>query len=199
MAVAQDSGVDTRPLFMVDEASGEMFTSIACYVCRKRKVKCNRLYPTCLNCAQTQQPCTYPRRVSRPGPRIGTVQNTRKRNVDVDPAGQPKKTKTSAPTTTYNTTSQQPITLPPPAPTHAPSLSVQQPLSPSVSTSSTSASHLSRDITSLSFILHPSLEPREAEPHVEVDRDLDGRTDNDSIMISACSALGVDVTELHQL
>lgn len=197
MAVIPDHSADARPMAMIDEATGEMFTSIACYVCRKRKVKCNRLYPTCSNCSQTQQTCTYPRRVTRPGPKIGTVQSNRKRNGDLDAPAQSKKVKPTARMTTSGTTLQQSIPLPLLAPAHAASIS-QQPLSPSASTSSTTASHLSRDITSLSFILHPSLEPREVEPLNELDKDPD-TTDDNSIISSACFALGVGVTEMHQL
>jgi hypothetical protein len=184
---------------MINETTGEAFTSIACYMCRKRKIKCNRLYPTCQNCTQNQQTCTYPRRVTKPGPKIGSIQSNRKRNEELPLPEQAKKPKISGPTVVSSTTLQQSLLPPPPAQAYAPSLPMQQARSPSASTPSTTASHLSRDITSLSFILHPSLEPRDLEPYNELNQSPDIATDDDSIISSACSALGVGATEMNQL
>ncbi|KAI0076351.1 hypothetical protein K474DRAFT_1574014, partial [Panus rudis PR-1116 ss-1] len=34
-------------------------TSIACYSCRKRKMKCNGMRPVCSNCEKRQLVCDY--------------------------------------------------------------------------------------------------------------------------------------------
>lgn len=197
MALDHEQAADLRPPTMVDETTGDAVTMIACYMCRKRKIKCNRIYPECSNCTQTQQTCTYPTRVTRPGPKIGSTQNSRKRTSEVLQDAEPAKratvvSVTAAPSSVSSNVQQLP------QPSVCPNI-VQQPLSPSASTHSTTASHPSRDITSLSFILHPSLEPREHDPQSDAVVDMDSTRDNDSVITSACCVLGVGVTEMNQL
>lgn len=206
MAAGQDHGVDLQPPTMVDEITGEAVTMIACYMCRKRKIRCNRLYPECANCSQTQQTCKYPTRVSRPGPKIGSTQVARKRNPEAQDAEQPvKKTKpvSSKPAVPSTNASHQPLSASGPVPAQGPPppppALMQPPISPSASISPSITSNPSRDITSLSFILHPSLEPREPDLRSEVVTNTDGGTDDGSIISSACYALGVGATEMNQL
>src|SRR4051794_18273794 len=33
---------------------------ISCIVCRRRKVKCDRILPSCSNCSKGETPCIYP-------------------------------------------------------------------------------------------------------------------------------------------
>lgn len=54
-------------------------STIACQVCRRRKIKCGRELPHCNLCQQSLQNCTYPEKPLRPGPKIGSTQNPRKR------------------------------------------------------------------------------------------------------------------------
>lgn len=196
----KENGDNTRPNAVVTQTTEESFKSIACYSCRKRKIKCSRLYPTCHNCAQNQQTCAYPVRVTKPGPKIGSIQMNRKRNEEHQPPEQAKKQKTAIPLVASSSVSQQCLLPSPPTQPFSTSLPVQQPLSPSASTPSTTASQLSRDITSLSFILHPSLEPRDQESYNQLNHEPDITTAaDDSIISSACSALGVSATEMNQL
>ncbi|POR38189.1 Uncharacterized protein TPAR_01620 [Tolypocladium paradoxum] len=79
-------------------------SQIACYTCRKyavalesarslscgqkanpffvdirRKVRCDREFPQCLVCEQTDQVCEYPSKLKKPGPKIGTSQRPKRR------------------------------------------------------------------------------------------------------------------------
>ncbi|KAH7129698.1 fungal-specific transcription factor domain-containing protein [Dactylonectria estremocensis] len=54
-------------------------STIACHSCRRRKVKCDRQLPRCHVCIQTDQTCKYPLRSLKPGPKIGSIQRSRKR------------------------------------------------------------------------------------------------------------------------
>ena len=61
------------------EEGTQLRSAIACHVCRKRKVKFGREMPQCSLCQQSLQVCEYPEKPSRPGPKIGSTQNPRKR------------------------------------------------------------------------------------------------------------------------
>ncbi|KIV98124.1 hypothetical protein PV10_01804 [Exophiala mesophila] len=122
---------------------------VACYVCRKRKVKCSKEYPQCTLCAQTLQTCEYPEKLLRPGPKIGSTQTPRKRKRQ----GETVQVNASAPRQRID--SPLPPTLAPqdsPSPSRdlAPSprghVDLPEPDSPSPRP----------DIQSLSFIIHPS-------------------------------------------
>ncbi|KAJ9502005.1 hypothetical protein H2202_002069 [Exophiala xenobiotica] len=62
-----------------EEEGTQLRSAIACHVCRKRKVKCGREMPQCSLCQQSLQVCEYARKPLRPGPKIGSTQNPRKR------------------------------------------------------------------------------------------------------------------------
>lgn len=57
-------------------------SNIACRSCRRRKVKCTREIPECSICLQTNQSCEYPKSAIRPGPKMGSTQQARKRKHD---------------------------------------------------------------------------------------------------------------------
>ncbi|TGO06956.1 hypothetical protein BTUL_0378g00010 [Botrytis tulipae] len=57
---------------------GQMLAKVACKLCRKRKVKCNRELPRCQPCEKLQQGCVYPQHVQKPGPKLGTSQKNRR-------------------------------------------------------------------------------------------------------------------------
>ncbi|KAK4161038.1 putative fungal-specific transcription factor [Cladorrhinum sp. PSN259] len=64
-------------------SSGEI---LACYVCKRRKVKCDRQLPVCSLCRKLNIPCEYPAYAGRPGPKPGS-QGTKRRRLD--PSGTP--------------------------------------------------------------------------------------------------------------
>ena len=49
----------------------------ACDGCRSRKVKCSKELPRCINCQSCRQRCNYPRKVLKPGPKLGSVHKRR--------------------------------------------------------------------------------------------------------------------------
>ncbi|CAK7211590.1 hypothetical protein SBRCBS47491_001176 [Sporothrix bragantina] len=55
---------------------------IACHLCRRRKVKCDRTLPHCKVCLQTDQVCEYPLHAKKPGPKIGSLQRHKRRYRD---------------------------------------------------------------------------------------------------------------------
>jgi len=59
----------------LSEESGQ--SSFACSHCRKQKVKCDRLLPSCANCNKSSRPCSYPLTVQKPGPKAGTTRRPR--------------------------------------------------------------------------------------------------------------------------
>ncbi|OAG35792.1 hypothetical protein AYO21_10026 [Fonsecaea monophora] len=67
------------PTYGTSAGSGSSVSNIACCSCRRRKVKCTREIPQCGICLQTNQACEYPASSTRPGPKIGSTQQARKR------------------------------------------------------------------------------------------------------------------------
>lgn len=61
--------------------SAETGSTIACYVCRRRKVKCGKELPFCLTCQKSAQSCVYPEKAQRPGPKIRDAQRPGKRRA----------------------------------------------------------------------------------------------------------------------
>ncbi|KAK3987196.1 putative fungal-specific transcription factor [Cladorrhinum sp. PSN332] len=59
-------------------SSGEI---LACYVCKRRKVKCDRKLPICSLCSKLNIQCEYPAYAGRPGPKPGS-QGTKRRRLD---------------------------------------------------------------------------------------------------------------------
>ncbi|KAH8901191.1 hypothetical protein GQ53DRAFT_850651 [Thozetella sp. PMI_491] len=54
-------------------------SQIACYSCRRSQLLSNREFPRCQVCEQTDQPCNYPLRAMKPGPKIGSLQRMKRR------------------------------------------------------------------------------------------------------------------------
>ncbi|KAL4748418.1 fungal-specific transcription factor domain-containing protein [Aspergillus terricola var. indicus] len=65
-------------------SSGDQRSDISCHACRKRKVKCDRTYPHCLVCEQTDNTCTYPAGPLKPGPKIGSLRTRKRARATVD-------------------------------------------------------------------------------------------------------------------
>ncbi|KPI41407.1 uncharacterized protein AB675_9135 [Cyphellophora attinorum] len=60
-------------------------SKIACHNCRKRKVKCDRELPACSICSYNNQVCSYPDRVLKPGPKLGSKNaRSKRRRSSVD-------------------------------------------------------------------------------------------------------------------
>ncbi|KAF2768267.1 hypothetical protein EJ03DRAFT_123177 [Teratosphaeria nubilosa] len=165
----------TRNTTITMTEDGQMRSTIACRVCRKRKTKCGRELPQCNLCGQSGQQCEYPCEVRRPGPKIGSTQVPRKRNASTSVASRPVN---KTPRLSVERTSR--ISPPPPPPP----VDVVQPISPAPSLSAPSPSMLS-----LSFILHPSHDscsPHHSPPEAETNSE----SQEDHIE-AACLALGV--------
>ncbi|CAK7235340.1 hypothetical protein SCUCBS95973_009237 [Sporothrix curviconia] len=61
---------------------GPAVAEIACHLCRRRKVKCDRMLPHCKVCLHTNQVCEYPLHAKKPGPKIGSLQRHKRRYRD---------------------------------------------------------------------------------------------------------------------
>ncbi|KAK4182350.1 putative fungal-specific transcription factor [Podospora australis] len=70
-----------QPESSLPSASG---TKLACYCCKRRKIKCDRLTPTCANCQKIGLGCEYPTHPEKPGPKTGSssAQGTKRRRID---------------------------------------------------------------------------------------------------------------------
>lgn len=55
-----------------DIQNGSTQSSLACKLCRRKKLKCDRTVPECRNCLKTSRQCEYPAVAQKPGPRPGT-------------------------------------------------------------------------------------------------------------------------------
>ncbi|KAK9378883.1 fungal-specific transcription factor domain-containing protein [Kockiozyma suomiensis] len=53
---------------------------LACLMCRKRKLKCDREYPVCKICRDTSQNCSYPNVRLKPGPKFGSTFKRRRKS-----------------------------------------------------------------------------------------------------------------------
>ncbi|KAL9487776.1 hypothetical protein ACSS6W_000053 [Trichoderma asperelloides] len=47
-------------------------TAVACYTCRRRKMKCSRDRPSCSSCMSVGSACSYPHSTRKPGPKPGS-------------------------------------------------------------------------------------------------------------------------------
>lgn len=54
---------------------------LACFSCKKRKVKCNRVVPVCSLCSKIGASCEYPTHAEKPGPKAGTPQRNKRRRI----------------------------------------------------------------------------------------------------------------------
>ncbi|PON28861.1 hypothetical protein TGAM01_v201969 [Trichoderma gamsii] len=48
-------------------------TSVACYTCRRRKMRCSRDRPSCSSCLSLGSACSYPHSTRKPGPKPGSI------------------------------------------------------------------------------------------------------------------------------
>jgi hypothetical protein len=129
---------------IMNEETGELCSSLACHVCKKRKIKCGRELPQCRLCEQSAQTCTYPHRALRPGPKLGSTQQGRKRRRE---SQLPQERRSSE----YRAQSHQ--LSPDDDDSSRDSL-----LSPGHSAGSADSEKHTQRMHSLSFIIHPSHE-----------------------------------------
>ncbi|KAK3937784.1 putative fungal-specific transcription factor [Diplogelasinospora grovesii] len=54
---------------------------LACYECKRRKVKCNRALPICSLCQKNDGHCEYPTHPEKPGPKTGIPQRNKRRRL----------------------------------------------------------------------------------------------------------------------
>ncbi|RDL38598.1 uncharacterized protein BP5553_02938 [Venustampulla echinocandica] len=172
----------------MDEETGELRSNIACYVCRKRKIKCGREIPHCSICEQSSQSCYYPGRAARPGPKIGSTQNGRKRQRDSSnlEKGNSKPSKRHAVeplegAKNENTEVGGDYT------------------SPNHSVTSTTSYKQVKDMQSLSFIIHPSHEccsPEEEQAQVHTP---DPPSNEEPMLTATCYALDISPDIMNRL
>lgn len=74
MAASTTSGDDVIHNVLSEE-SGQ--SSFACTHCRRQKVKCDRILPSCGHCSKASRRCDYPLTVQKPGPKAGTHRRPR--------------------------------------------------------------------------------------------------------------------------
>ncbi|KAK4197636.1 putative fungal-specific transcription factor [Triangularia verruculosa] len=55
---------------------------LACYACKRRKVKCDRQLPICSLCQKLSGQCEYPTHAEKPGPKTGPHQGSKRRRLD---------------------------------------------------------------------------------------------------------------------
>jgi hypothetical protein len=53
--------------------------ALSCHLCRRRKIKCDRILPSCLICIKNSQTCVYPEGPLKPGPKLGASRRQSKR------------------------------------------------------------------------------------------------------------------------
>ncbi|KAF2500784.1 hypothetical protein BU16DRAFT_502840 [Lophium mytilinum] len=54
-------------------------SDLSCGPCRRRKAKCDRTLPSCRLCLKATEPCIYPLKRGRPGPKTGSTQKRPRR------------------------------------------------------------------------------------------------------------------------
>ncbi|KAK5467898.1 hypothetical protein LTS15_000871 [Exophiala xenobiotica] len=137
-----------------EEEGTQLRSAIACHVCRKRKVKCGRETPQCSLCQQSLQVCEYARKPLRPGPKIGSTQNPRKRkNRTADGEEDQTQERTRQPTSPAQQIRSD----------NSNTTSTRIPNSQDVSEAPESPARQADDIQALSFIIHPSHESCSSE------------------------------------
>lgn len=55
--------------------------ALACFTCKRRKIRCDRSLPSCSLCIKTLQQCKYPLTPQKPGPKIGAPQRRKRRHL----------------------------------------------------------------------------------------------------------------------
>ena len=174
--------------------SREFVSSIACHICRKRKVKCTRELPKCSICQKSSQECTYPIRARRPGPKIGSTHSARKKTrvpVSESPTAQAKSSRRRA---------QEPVSSSDHETTAY--LHDKNRKSPSQKALTRSNSMVSNplDLQNLSFIIHPSHEScSPGQRQTDLTGAGRGRGNDDARLEFCCFNLGVDLDTCHKL
>ena len=72
-------GIERLPSAAPRRTSNEQRESMNCKSCRKRKIKCNRLRPTCEACKIFQCPCLYDAIPKKRGPKTDVLEALLKR------------------------------------------------------------------------------------------------------------------------
>jgi hypothetical protein len=161
--------------------TGELQSTLACYVCRRRKIRCGRELPRCVVCEETLQSCEYPQRVSKPGPKIGTTRKSHARQRQ-DSNGVDA-SRSSCAVANEDTFDLQ----------CAPSSPAQP------STSTASGGERSRPTHSLSFIMHPSHESCASDPDSAAPPPTNPHPDHESPLADTYNALGITPNDMGML
>lgn len=151
---------------------------IACYNCRKRKVRCDRKIPNCSPCRNLQRSCNYPEEIKKPGPRLGSVHRKRQiREAAQHMKNAPVYAESNLCEDTYGAHDRD---------------DDESVLSFAEAAYGPTRQQQNKDIQSISYIIHPSHEYCEV-PNSKSDNS--SRTDvtntDDRAMLYACRALGV--------
>jgi len=175
---AQDAESTLAVANNVKPASPEQISRISCHGCRKRKVKCNRELPSCSICRQSSQRCSYPKRILKPGPKIGSTNTACKRKRAGNHESHRREFRGAQSITSEESIQKEHPQIPESGPT-------------SSGVSSKSLRH-SKDIQSLSFIIHPSHESCSPEERSCRPTSVGQMPGNETpLLIEACLAFGV--------
>jgi len=171
------------------EKTGEPRSTIACHVCRRRKIKCGRELPRCAMCEQSSQECAYPQRAARPGPKIGSSQLGRKRNRDQ--SGNERNYSNSNRRQSQNYREDE---------SSENAKEATAPSSPDPSETSGASYERAKTIQSLSFIIHPSHEscsPEDAQTRTP--QVAPAPSKGETAVTAICSALSISPDLMNRL
>ncbi len=162
-----------------DEETGQLLSTRTCESCRQRKIKCSRELPRCVICERSSKECTYPERVLKPGPKLGSSQGQRKRRREsagdqLFDASSKALRRTSNSSHQSNHNNEDSI---------VPTSSTQHP----------------NDIQTLSFIIHPSHESCSPEQHHETVMSAAPPVDDETLVSLSCYTLGMEPGYLKHL
>ncbi|KIW31790.1 uncharacterized protein PV07_03382 [Cladophialophora immunda] len=160
--------------------------TLACYMCRKRKIKCGRELPHCMICKETSQECIYPTKPMRPGPKIGSTHATaQKRQLgreSQEKSAQERRNVRIEPRRTTQTSTIDDYS----SPSSVPSQSSQKASRPD-------------NVQSLSFVLHPTVgncSPDQTDATQYFEDTDSGYTD---ALMTSCKSLGLTLLQLNTL
>jgi Fungal Zn(2)-Cys(6) binuclear cluster domain len=168
---------------MVEE-TGEPHSTIACHVCRKRKIKCGRELPRCAMCEQSSQECAYPQRAARPGPKIGSSQLKRKRNHERNYSNSNRRQSQNYREDESSENAK----------------AATAPSSPNPSETSGASYERAKTIQSLSFIIHPSHESCSPEDvQTRTPQVAQAPSKGETAVTAICSALSISPDLMNRL
>jgi hypothetical protein len=150
-------------------------SKIACHNCRRRKVRCDRRLPGCSICGQNGQTCTYPEKMLKPGPKLGSKNNRYKRrrlSANGDQSDQDDDN---------ILTDEQ---------TDCASSETGKGPHSRLSINSPNALKDAKEIQSLSFIIHPSHETTSPDQQPVASAEPSPNS-NDSLIIASCATMGI--------